>query len=105
MATTNSPVVNPTPKNRFLANTADVQTHRGIVQNPNFQKSLDFALMEYQGQLASATVPDSPTFFNNCAANHLRIQGVMQFIHILKGLGEKPVAPVIVDRDNLDQRS
>ena len=101
MATTQSNIVNPTPKTRFLKNEAIVKKHNDMVFSDTFQNSLDFALMEFQAQLALEK-SDGPNFFNECAAAHLRFKGALQFVNTLKTLGRVPEqAPARID-GNLD---
>jgi hypothetical protein len=74
-------------------------THRNLMQDPRLQTSLDVAMMEYRAQLALQT-PDGN--FNSCAEAHIKAKGALEFIHVLKNLGEQVKVPSIVNRDNLD---
>lgn len=96
--TTNSVVLNPSPKARFLANKTAVQAHNSFTKNEHFQQSLDFTLLEYQARLAKQSQEGN---FNSHAASDLKMRGAMEFIQVFKELGFEIMQPTIVDRDNL----
>ena len=94
-------VANPTPKQRFIS-LGRIQQHRDMIASEQFQSSCDYALMEYQAQLALRPMPS----FNEAAASHIRLQGALEFIQQLRLLGEVPSnPPIVVERDNLDHRT
>lgn len=96
-----NPNVNPSPKSRFQESQQNVSHHRELIQRNEFQRACDFGLLQYQGQLASMDLQGN---MNNAAANHLKITGVIEFLHVLRHLGETAQqGPKIVDRDNLIQ--
>lgn len=97
-----TPNVNPRPKARFLESADFIRHHRELIQRTEFQRASDFALLEFQAQLAMQQSEN----FNEAAANHLRMQGAIQFLHVFRTLGEQAVpAPKIVDVGNLTHQS
>jgi len=105
MATTNSPVLNPTPKARLFANKTALSAHNELVRREDLQRSFEVALAEYNAQLMMQdNKNDSPSYFNKCAEAHLKAKGAAEFIQIFKSLGQEIQRPVIVDRDNLQQQ-
>lgn len=49
------------------------------------QRAFDFAIMEYNRLLCEQTADA-----NGSAANHFKMRGAMEFIHVLKNLSETP---------------
>lgn len=94
-----SPVINPSPKTRFMSSKANVERHREMMQNDYLQTSLDFALLEYQAQVAVRT-PE-----NVAGAGHFRMLGALEFVQTLKTLAESVQVPVSIVRDNLDHQA
>lgn len=92
-------VTNPSPKARFLTSKTETQAHRSLMQRADLQRSLDVALMEYQGQLAVRTADKE---FNHCAAAHLKMVGALEFINTLKNLDVVSVSTTTRPNDNLD---
>lgn len=96
------PNVVPSPKQRFQESQQNVSHHRELIQRNEFQRACDFAMMQYQGELAA----NSTDNFNVCAAAHLKITGALEFIRVFRLLGEQVIpGPKIVDRDNLTHQS
>src|SRR5512143_438673 len=94
-------VTNPSPKARFLDAPLHITKHRDMLQLPEFDRAITFALLEYQ-----ATLSKGPLDFNSCAAAHLRIQGAQEFIHILRNLAEAPTPLTGARTDgNLDHKA
>lgn len=94
------PNTNPSPKLRFLNDKVAVHAHREIMQSPSLQHSVDMALLEYQGILQLRTPPEAP------AVGHLKMVGALEFLSVLKNLGEATApVPVVVDRDNLQHKT
>lgn len=102
MSITNTPVVNPSPKARFQESTDNVSRHRTLVDSKEFQRAIDFALLQFG--LALATQPLSQEEFQIGAAG-LKLRGVHDFISILRNLSETPKPLAIVNRnDNLNHQ-
>lgn len=89
------PNTNPTPKQRFQADKKAVENHRSLMQRDDLQRSIDFALLEYQHQVALRTNEQMS------GSGHFRMLGALEFIGQMKNLAETYQAPTIVDRDNL----
>ncbi|OLE10693.1 MAG: hypothetical protein AUG89_11560 [Acidobacteria bacterium 13_1_20CM_4_56_7] len=77
------------------------QKHRALMQSEDFQRSLDYALLEYQRQLAQTAVTNTlePT------ACHFKIVGALEFMQTLRNLAESPMRPEVVRDGNLDHRA
>src|SRR5437867_13267220 len=97
MSATASPIINPSPKARFMESGQSISKHREMVQSNEVQRALDYGLLEFQRQ-----VLDGLTNLNEAAGAALRIQGALQFAHLLKTLAESVRAPSIVPSGNLD---
>lgn len=83
------PNVNPTPKQKFQSVTIQVSAHRELMQNGDLNRSIDIALLEMQrrqGQVASLDVASAAT-------NHFKVQGALDFVSILRNLGETAELP------------
>lgn len=79
--------------------TGYVSTHRDLIQRPDLQRSLDFALLEYQTQVARHT--DSAM----AGAGHFRMVGALEFVTVLKTLAETSVALPIKKDPGLDHKA
>ena len=94
-----STVINtPTPKHRFQESKDNVSKHRDLVASKEFERATDFALLQYQAQLASTVNAD----FNGMAAMGLKILGAQEFVRTLRMLSESPSIPDVRVTDNLD---
>lgn len=103
MADPTQPVVvnfnpNPSPKARFLSVKPYVNTHRDLVLRDDFQRALDYALMEYQTQVARNTD------YAMAGAGHFRIVGALEFVTVLKTLSEQGVPQPARKPADLDHR-
>jgi len=92
-----TPAFNPNPsaKARFQESSDNVSKHQKLIQQPEFQRGLDFARLEYQRHLAEGAVD-----MNKAAVAGIKIQAVEEFLIVLKYLAEKAIpfsAPKIVD--------
>lgn len=91
------PIRNLTPKGRFLQSPQYCKAHHNWVDSEIFNISMDYALLEYQ-RLISSKVTDQVTA---CAAG-LKMQGVVEFIAVLRNLADQAAAvPRRQDPDNL----
>lgn len=88
---------NPTPKQRFLESKDNISAHRDLIQSRPFDRAIDTSLAEYQRLLAQG--PNDGNV-NQALAGHYRQQGAVEFVHILKNLGEQPppVTPRVVEQ-------
>lgn len=87
MATTNptdnKQITNPTPKQRFMESADNISRHRSMIDSREFQRGLDFALLEYQHQCMRLV--NEP---NSAASMGLRLRGVYEFLDVFRLLGE-----------------
>lgn len=89
--------INPSPKLRYVSNGQVVKAHREMTQSDTFQRAVDSAMLQYQFELSGQRVDGS-----GAAANHFKLTGALEFIHLLKCLAEPPQqAPKPKDFDNL----
>ena len=89
------PNTNPTPRARFQSGTNNIRDHRALLESPAFERACDFALLEYQRALA-----DQSRDGNSAMAVGFRAMGAIEFLGILKTLGEP--AAVLLQRKDLD---
>lgn len=78
-------VINPTPKQQFMASSRKVSAHRNTMQMEPIQEGLNMAMLQYQLLLATST-QDS----NGAAAAMFKIKGALEFIDVFLKLGESP---------------
>lgn len=90
---------NPSPKQRFQLTRPALEAHNALMQRPEFGMSCDFALMEYQWRLSSQSAT-----FNDAAANNFKITGALEFLAVMRNLGESTPLPVRQDLDNLQHK-
>lgn len=76
--------VNPSPKARFIAVKAYVDTHRELIQRPDLQRGLDNALAQYAWTLCAVDMDG-----NKAAQHQFKLAGAHEFIRILKSLAEQ----------------
>lgn len=90
---------NPSPKSRFMLSADNITKHRNLVDSREFERGVDFALLEYQAQLMQYA-----TDGNGAAAVGIKLRGVHEFLQTFRLLGEelKVVTPTIV-RDHLPE--
>lgn len=75
-------ITNPSPKARFIHSKEFVEKHRELMQRDDLQRGLDYALLEYQKEVAMRTNEQM------AGTGHFRIVGALEFIQILKDLAE-----------------
>lgn len=94
--TTPAPV-NPSPKARFLASKPYIEAHRALIDRPETQRALDYAMLEYQRVLCEQRGDGSVA-----AANFFKIAGASEFLHVFKNLSEVPRTVSVVPTGNLE---
>jgi len=87
---------NLTPKTAALQDTDFAKRHHAIVENPDFERSIQVALAEYHNQLSR-----DPG--NDPAAAYWRGQGAEVFVRVLRNLAERPDLTKTVEDINLGQ--
>src|SRR5262245_38530728 len=95
------PNLNPSGKQQAMENESFIHKHRDLVANPQFQQSMNLAMIQYQGMLAQGT-----TDSNGAAANMFKLKGAQEFMHQFLYLAEefKPVAKP-TDSGKLDYKA
>lgn len=81
MATQNGPIPNLTPKARFQLSGDSISKHRQMVDSREFERGLDFALLQYQADCCLRE--------NNPTVLGLKIVGAQEFAKTLRLLSEK----------------
>lgn len=76
-----------------------VEEHRELMQSNVLQRSLDFALLEYQKQIAVRTEPQM------ASTGHFRMLGALEFIQIMKDLAESTPEPTKLVTPSLNHRA
>lgn len=79
-----------------MALKANVTSHRKLLDDPQFDMSIHYALLEYLRQLVEAR-----TDMSGAAANHFKLAGAQEFVHVLKTLAEPAYVPTPRPSDNL----
>lgn len=92
-----SPIANPTPKQRFMELPATIHKHRELVDDPQFQQSIDFAMMQYTATLGTFVTND-----DEAKAAGWRLRGMVDFVNVLRMLSEQPPRPKIIATQNLN---
>jgi len=97
--------VNLTPKQRFQESKDNVSKHREMIESREFERAIDYALMEYQLQSARQTATINPPNANDAVCRHYSQVGACEFVAILRNLAEPP--PVITARaiEQLDHKA
>lgn len=83
---TNKPNLNPAPKFRFQESADNITKHRSMVEDRTFQRAIDFALMQYQLQVAREVL-DNPQLASVAGYKNA---GAVEFVNVLKNLSETP---------------
>lgn len=98
MTPTPAVLSNPSPKVRFAStNPAHVLgKHREMVDSDAFQRAVDFATLQYQAML-SEQIRDG----NTAATAGFKMQGVIEFMGVLRNLSETPTRSNRPTDDNL----
>lgn len=94
------PNTDPTPKTRFLALPDAVKHHRAMMEDRAFERGIDFALLQYQVELAGKC-----TDANAAMRTGLCLLGAQEFVHILKTLSETSKLSQVARNDNLVQNT
>jgi hypothetical protein len=92
-------VKNPSPKARFQESADNVSKHRDLIQTREFQRAVDFALLQYAAKLHDETNGN----LNVAAGAHLRMTGAHEFLFTLRNLAESTDFPARrAETPNLD---
>lgn len=80
--------VHLSPKSRFQQSQDNLKKHHALVDSNDYARGVDFALLEYQSQLALKC--------SNDAAAHgmgVKITGVLEYLEVFKRLADVNVVP------------
>jgi hypothetical protein len=97
----NQPVINPSPKTRFMRTAEHCSKHRALVDLHEFERASDYAMLEYAARLSATTEPAL------ASVTALKIQGAHEFLQTFRNLAEPAArfsAPVISDNLNHNQK-
>jgi len=81
---------------QFMALKANIESHRKLLDQPQFELSLHYALLEYVRLLC-----EQRTDMSGAAANQFKLIGAKEFVHVMKTLAESPRVPAAQTSDNL----
>lgn len=93
-------VFNPSPKSQFRESAVNIREHRALLENPAFERALQFAQLEYQRHSASL-IRDG----NGALAHGYKLLGVQEFLSCLKLLSEETLVSAPTPPSNLDHRA
>lgn len=69
-----------------MENSKFVSMHREMMQQPMMYVSIQYALLQYQREMANVRAIDG----NAAATSFFKIQGALEFVDLLRKLGETP---------------
>lgn len=87
-APTTPPVINASPKARFMESGVRISSHRNVMQLDPLRTGIDWALLHYQHYLAVTGAKDA----NDAAQSMIKMKGALEFIDLLYKLAEPPSA-------------
>ncbi len=82
------PVRNPSPKQRFHESNDNLAKHHKLVDAPEYQRGIDYALLQFQADLAVRCGDAS-----NAHIMGIKLSGVLEFLEVLKRLADPPYVP------------
>jgi len=82
------PVINPSPKSRFMESADNISKHRAMVDRGEFQRALDYAMMQYVARISVNTETGTS------ASNMFKICGAQEFAQELRLLADEWNPPV-----------
>ncbi len=88
------------PKTRFGLSDQNISKHRTMVDQPEFQRACDFAMLQLAYDLTVKNLSEEERMMG---AAGLKLRGAHDFMEILKNISEKPKNIVPIPRtDNLN---
>ena len=88
------------PKTRFGLSDQNISKHRAMVDQPEFQRACDFAMLHFAQGLSVTNLTEEE---RTMGAAGLKLRGAHEFLNIFKNLSEKPELPKPMPRtDNLN---
>lgn len=96
-----APAFNPnaSPRQRFQSVANWIGAHRQMVDSEPFQRAVDFSILQYQQQISGKIVDAQ-----GAGAAGLKMQGVIEFLAVLRNLSETAPPPTRRPDDNLAQQ-
>ena len=79
-----------------MALKANVQGHHKLLDEPQFELSVQYAMLQYNAQLCEQNVD-----MGAAAGNHFKMRGAQEFLHVLRMLAESPRMPAPAPSGNL----
>jgi len=95
-------ITNTTPKFRFIESGNNVTQHRKMVDQPEFQRACDFAMLSFS--LAVSQTPITQEELSLGAAG-LKLRGAQDFLSIFRNLSEQPKVPSNIVPVGLNHRT
>lgn len=92
-------MTNPSPKTKFISHENNVKNHRALLDRPEFDRAVDVGLLEYQRVLC-----ETRGDMSMAAANHYKLAGAQEFVHVLRNLSETPKPPAAPATGNLQHQ-
>ncbi len=88
------------PKTRFGLSDQNISRHRTMVDQPEFQRACDYAMLHFAQALSLTNLSEEE---RTMGAAGLKLRGAHEFMEIFKNLSEKPKNIVPIPRtDNLN---
>lgn len=100
MSAATTPLLNPSPKQRFQQQGSFVSTHREMVDSAAYNRATEFGLQQYAIMLGQS-VGDG----NSAMAVGFKLQGAVEILLTMRNLSETPTAPKNIPNPNLDHKS
>ena len=94
-----TPTSNPSPKQRFQQSGDNVGKHRNLIDLADFQRSVDFAMLEYQATLARRVVDERSALMAG-----VKLQGALEFLQEFRLLSENPKIEPLPAAPSLNHR-
>lgn len=92
-----TPLNNPSPKERFIQHASDVHHHREAMVSDSFERASDLAMLHHMARVTQNVGTDATA--DAAAAN--QIKGALDYLLTLRMLGEVPRITKPSDTDNL----
>ncbi len=96
MATPIQAPINPSPKQKFVSLKEWVEAHHSMIDNQPFERAANYGLMEYSRRLCEQT-----TDMTGAAANHFKMVGATELLHVMRTLAEPVRATTVPVSGNL----
>ena len=89
--------INPDAMQRFQSSQANIDAHHALLESPAYDRGEDMAWLYFNRLLSSKLAEAEKTAGSNAQQqamiNGFKLQGVQEFLHIFRLLGEKAIKP------------